>query len=278
MITAAGKIYIKRYLSGQVPLIGRSIALGVGSTTPTTADNRLEFEVARSEVISISYNFVTDKLIFKANVPDALAAVVYEIGLYSQLSNVAAGQSDDRMLLTFDSASEVWSGTPTWSTTNTRIGEDSLRQAPAAGTTLSNEVAELSYDLSAFSGADTILIAYNNASTNTGSVSVKFKTDDSNYYTYSVTNPTAGYHIDKPLKSAMVATGTPNWASIEKIEVSTTSKSGLVGTVDWEAIKIADNDTDNPDYVLVAREIASPSFTVVGGSVNEVEISLPITV
>ncbi len=210
--------------------------------------------------------------------PDALAAVVYETGLYSQVANAAAGQSDDRLLTTFDSASEVWSATPTWSTANTRIGEDSLRQSPAAGATVSNEVSELAYDLSAFSGVDVFLFAYNNLNTNTASVQVRFKTDDTNYYSYTATNPIAGYHVDSIAKGSVASTGAPNWAAINKIEVYTTSKASLVATVDWDAIRIADTDTNNPDYVLVARELLVSPFVVVGGSVNEIEFSLPVTV
>lgn len=278
MITTAGKNYIKRYLATQVPQIGQSIALGIGSAAPSLTDARLQFEVARTTINGVYYNFVTDKLVFKANVPDALAADVYEVGLYSQVANAAAGQSDDRLLTTFDSASEDWSGTPTWSTTNTRIGEDSLRQAPAAGTTVSNEVSELSYDLSAFSGADVFLFAYNTGSLNVASVQIRFKTDDTNYYSYTVTDPTVGYHIDSVLKANLVAVGSPNWAAINKIEAYTTSKAGVVGTCDWDGIRIADVDTNNPDYVLVARELKSPVFEIVGGSVNEIEFTLDITV
>lgn len=277
MLTTEGKYHIKRFMATQVSHIGRSIALGIGTTAPTLTDSRLDFEVARATISGIYYNFATDKLVVKATVPESLIASVRELGLFSLEANVAAGQSEDRMVSTFDSASEVWSNTPVWSTANTRIGEDSLRQSPAAGLTVSNEVSELSLDLSGYSDADLFQFAYNNANTNTANVKVKFKTDNSNYYTYTATSPTAAYHIDTVARSSFVATGTPSWASIAKIEVSTTSSASVVGTVDWDGIRITDTDTANPDYVLVARETITP-FTIVGGSVNETEFSLAITV
>jgi len=277
VITTDGKYHIKRYLATQVPQIGRCIALGIGSTAPALTDTRLNFEVARTDVKSVSYNFATNKLVWKANVPDSLAATVYEIGLYSLEANTAAGQADDRMITSFDSASEVWSNTPTWSTANTRIGEDSLRQSPAAGATVSNEVADLSFDLSLYSGVDVFLFAYNNLNTNTASVQVRFKTDDTNYFSYTATNPVAGYHVDTVNKATLVSTGTPNWAAINKIEVYTVSKASLVATVDWDGIRVADSDSINPDYVLVARETVTP-FLIKAGSVNEIEFSVTITV
>ena len=39
MITDAGRVYIKRYLAGQVGSIADSIAFGVGTTTPTVAEH-----------------------------------------------------------------------------------------------------------------------------------------------------------------------------------------------------------------------------------------------
>jgi hypothetical protein len=277
VITETGKYHIKRYFAGQVPAIGSSIALGMGSLAPTLLDQELNFEIIRTNVTSVSYNFLTNKLVFKARVPEATVANVYELGLFSQEINAAAGRSGNKLLVTFDAQSEQWTGTPLWSTLNTRLGATSLRQAPAGSATVANEFNG-TFDLGGYSNVDQFLIAYNNADTNAAAVEVRFEVDDTNYYRYTVTNPTAGYKVDSVLKSSLVSVGSPNWDKIAKIQVSTTSKSGVVATVDWDGIRIADTDTINPNYVLVARETLATPFSIKGGSVSEIEFSMAITV
>lgn len=276
MITTDGKLYIKRFLAGEVAQIARSISFGIGSTAAALGDKRLQFEVGRTPIDSISFDYVANKVVFKATVPSALLAKITEIGLWTELTNARAGLSQDRMLTTFDST-EPWSNTPAFSTLNTRLGEDSLRQSPAAGATINNELDGLAYDLSPFSSSDKLVFAYNNTNTNVASVTFRLKTDDTNYYSTTYTNPTAGYHFDERAKSAMTATGAPKWSEINKIEVITVSAVGVVGTIDFDAIQIVDVDTVNPEYVLVARQIET-SFTVDPAIPSEIEFPLGITI
>src|SRR5688572_7298790 len=108
MITVDGKVHIKRYLAGFVPAIAQSIAFGLGSAAESVNDTKLQFEVGRTEILLVSYDFVNNKLIFKANVPEDFGGKIYEAALYSTPSNVAAGDSGSRILTTFDSATEDW--------------------------------------------------------------------------------------------------------------------------------------------------------------------------
>lgn len=276
MITVDGKYHIRRFLAGQVTPLAKAISFGVGSASPTTADKRLQFEIGRSPVDNVFYDYSLDKLIFKARVPEALTGVISEIGLWSEVSNAFAGASSERIIATFEDDG-TWSGSPAWSTTNTRIGDSSLRQAPGAGATISNELlASSASDLSVFSAEDKFVFAYYNLNTNTSTVTFRFKTDASNYYSYTATNPVAGYHFDEVLKSGCVVTGTPTWARIETVEVITVSKAGVSSSVDFDGITIADVDTVNPAYVLIARQLQTP-FTVLPGVVNEIELPLGIT-
>jgi hypothetical protein len=275
-ITNEGKTYIKRFLAGEVAQIARSISFGIGEAAANAADKRLQFEVGRAPIESTSFDYVNNKVVFKCSIPQGLSAKITEIGLWSELNNARAGLSADRGLTLFDS-NEVWSNTPAFSTLNTRIGLDSLRQSPAAGATISNELSGIALDLSPFSSTDRLVFAYNNSNTNVASVQVKIKTDDTNYYHTTFTNPTAGFHFDEVAKSAMTAQGAPKWSDIQKIEVTTVSKAGVVGTIDFDAISIVDVDTINPNYVLVARQI-EPSFTVDPAIPSEIEFPLGITI
>lgn len=275
-ITNEGKIFIKRFLAGEVPQIARAIAFGIGEAAPNAADKRLQFEVGRSPITVASFDFVNNKLVFKASIPPGVTAKITEIGLFSDTFNARAGLSQDKLLTTFD-ATETWSNTPAFSTINARIGVDSLRQSPAAGATIINELTGITLDLSPFSSSDRLVFAYYNANTNAASVTYRLKTDDTNYYTATFTDPIAGMHFDEVAKSAMVATGSPKWSEINKIEVTTVSKGGVVATIDHDALSIVDTDTINPNYVLVARQ-TEPSFTVDPAIPSEIEFPLGITI
>jgi hypothetical protein len=277
VITTDGKLLIKRYLAKQVGDIGKSIAVGLGPKAEAVGDTSLQFEMARADVTLISYDFVNNKIIFKASIPQELAGKIYEVGLWSLAKNTAAGDFMSRVLTSFDSNSEVWS-TGTFQTANARMGADSLRLTPAASTTALSAITDLFIDLSGNSGADKFSIAYYNANANVANFKVRFKTDASNYYTITVTSPATGYQISQVAKSAAVVTGTPNWVNISSVEVEATSGSGGSSSIDFDGIRIEDIDTLNPDYVMVSRELLAAPLTKIEGRVMDIEFSLPVTI
>lgn len=283
MITLNGKTHIKRYLAGFVPAIGQSIAFGLGGGAEVNTDTALNFEVGRSDLSLISYDFVNNKLIFKASVPNDYSGKIYEVALYSLPQNVAAGEFQSRLLTSFDSATETWvdasTGTAaTFNATNTRLGADSLRHTPALSTTKVDALQAVNLDLSGYSAADRFTIALNAGNTNTSSVKILFLTDASNYYTMTMGTPVSGYQIFSVPKSAAVATGTPSWANITEMRVSTTSGAGGASQVDYDGIRIEDTDTLNSDYVMVSRELLASPYTKVDGMVQEIEFSLDVSV
>lgn len=229
MITLDGKVHIKRYLAGFVPSICQSIAFGIGGKSEVNTDTRLQFEIDRSDLTLVSYDFVNNKLIFKANIPDDYLGKIYEVALYSLPENVAAGEFGSRLLTTFDSATEEWvdAGTllpSTFASTNARVGADSLRQTPGASTTKTDTLQAVNMDLSGYSAADQFSIAFNAGNANTSTVKVRFLTDTSNYYEVNFGTPTASaYNFVSVNKGAASATGTPDWGNITEIRVLTTS-------------------------------------------------------
>ena len=277
MITSNGKIHIKKYLARQVAYIGRAIAVGVGTADETVNDLALQMEVARAEVILVTYDFTNDRLVFKASLPTNIGAKIYEVGLWSDVTDNRAGDYASRVLSDFD-VSESWS-TGTYSSTNTRVGADSLRLSPAASTTATSLKSDMTIDLSGNSGADYFSLAYNVSNAFVGSVFLRLKTDSANYYQYTVaTNPTAGYKVTSMPKSAASVVGVPTWANIQSVEVGVTSTSGGAGTVDFDVLRVEDIDTYNPNYVLVGRTTLSQPLTKILGQVQEVEFNLDVNV
>ena len=133
MITTEGKTHIKRYLAGFVPSIAQSLAFGIGDKAEAVGDTRLHFEADRVDIALTSYDFVNDRLVFKASFPTDFEGTIYEVGIFSSAINEVAGEFGSRLLASFDSASEEWldatsgaAGTYFTGTTS-RIKPDSLR-------------------------------------------------------------------------------------------------------------------------------------------------------
>ncbi len=96
MITKFGKRFLTSYIAGNVPFAQKDLALGIGSTTPDPKgkDTRLEFEFYRLPAtlnsIDISQSGVDGDgepvfaytAIYKATIPQDIAGVISEIGLY----------------------------------------------------------------------------------------------------------------------------------------------------------------------------------------------------
>lgn len=277
MITNAGKAHIKRYLAGQVGAIGESIALGIGNAAESATSVDMTYEIARVDVSLVSYDFVNDVLIFKGELDQSLAGTIYEVGLWSADVDTRADGYASRLLASFDSDTETWSA-GSYFTTNARVGIDSLRLAPAASTSTTATLSDVTIDLSGHSGVDTFSLAYFVGGTAPASVVVRFKTDTANYYTWTITSPTAGYRINTVTKASLVATGTPQWDNITSIEVVVTAAAGGAAAVDLDALRVNDVDTENPDYVLVAREVLAAPHVKTEGIIQEIEFAIPVAI
>lgn len=281
MITTLGKTYIKRYLAGLVPKMGDTIAVGIGTSAESVSSTALDLEVYRVPVTFSMYDYTTDTVVFKASIPVETAFQINEVALYSKFENASSGNYGSRNIVTFDSDTEAWytaGVAATFTTANTRLGKDSLSHTPAASATTTSTYAGLSLDFSKNSSADTFDLAYNNGNTNVNTITIRFKTDASNYYQYVITNPAAGYTISTWTKGSMTATGTPNWASIESIDVITNSKSAGASAISYDAIRLEDVDDVDVNYVMVARKKLTTAVTKAEGQPLDIEFALSVTV
>jgi hypothetical protein len=277
MITTKGKLHIKRYLAHQVGDIARSISVGAGPVAENVAHTALQFEMGRADITLVSFDYVNNKIVFKASIPQDISGKIYEVAIWSQTQSTSAGEFTSKLLSSFDSAGEVWS-TGTFQTANARLGVDALRLAPATSGTATSALTNLFIDLSGNSGADMFSVAYYNSNANAANFKVRFKTDASNYYTITVTSPATGYQISTVAKSAATVTGTPSWANITSIEVEVVAGAGGAASFDFDGLRIEDTDTIDPNYVMVARELLGAPVTKVAGRVMDIEFALPVTV
>lgn len=264
MITTQGKSIIFRYLAGNLPRIAESIAIGIGDSAENVNDTILDFEAERVSVTLVSADIVNDKLVFKGTIPQEYVGTIYEVGLWYGNPQTLGGSS---IIVGFDSDTEDWS-TPTWNTALARIGTDALQVAGGASSTLT----DIALDLSVFSDADFMSLAYNADAAITNIV-LRFSTDVSNYYEYSFTAAT-GYEIKAIGKAAFTATGTPDWADITSITVAATGTGNAV----FDGIRAEDADTISTDYALVARSVLSVPKVKSSDTEMDIEYALEITI
>lgn len=285
MITNNGKLHIKRYIAQYVPAIAQSIAFGVGNAAESANDTTLQLQVTQGPVDLPTYDFVNNAVVFKASVPDDYVGSIYEVGLYSLISDPNATNYGSQLITTFDSATEAWVDTTSaaasgFGASNTRVGVDSLIQTPAASTTKTDGLANMTLDLSGYSGNDYFTFAMNVGNAFASNVKFYFLTDASNYFTFTQTTnvQTAGYKMITMPKSTATVTGTPSWSTITEVRASTTSTAGGAASVAFDAIRIEDTDSIDLDYILVARKVLTTPVTKIEGQAQDIEFSLDISI
>lgn len=282
MITTNGKQYIKRYMAGFVPSIAQSIAFGIGGKAESQADLKLQFEVGRSDIVLTSYDFVNDRLVYKAPVPDDFAGSIFEVALFSTSQDIVAAEYGSRLITSFDSATEDWVNASTGAdsnfSTSAIFGTDSLFHTPASAVTVTDSLKDVTLDLSGYSAADKFVLALRTANANASNIVVQLLTDVSNYYQLTYGAQTTGNKVLELTKGAATTVGTPNWASITELRVATTAGAGGAASVMFDGFRIDDADSNNPDYVMVSREVLSPVFIKEVGKSQEIEFALNISV
>lgn len=277
MITDRGKSFIKRYLANQSGALVGAMSVGIGNAPVVSTDERMQFEFARVPVIVTDYDFTNDELIFKSTLPEEVGGTIYEIGLWTDEVNSGPGNQESRLLTSFDSDTEDWS-VETFATGNTRIGDDSLILTPAASGTSTSVLTGISLDLVDFTSLDTFILAYYVGNANAANVTIRLRTDSSNYYEFTITNPTAGYKFASFQKGMANVVGSPEWFDINEIEVSTTAGAGGAASVQFDGLRIEDVDSLSPEYGLIARFVLQSSIVKAEGTVQDIEYALPVNI
>jgi hypothetical protein len=135
----------------------------------------------------------------------------------------------------------------------------------------------IALDLSGYSALDEFRLAYNVNSVFVATAKVILHTDDSNYFTYTITAPGAGYALTAFHKSDCTITGTPSWANITSVDVQVTSTSGGSGSIDFDGLRMEDKDLNSEQYVFVSRAVPATPIVKLAGSPLDFEYSLDVT-
>lgn len=277
MFTAKGKTFLKQYLAGHAGSVAGALSVGIGSTGATINDTRLQFEFARVPITVIDYDFSTDKLVFKATLDENVSGDIYEVGLWTNEVNSAAGNQESKLITSFDSETEDWTNETT-ETTIARIGADSLKHTPAASGNTSSVLTGITLSLIDYSSLDTFVLAFNVDNGNTASVKVRLRTDSANYYEFTAAAPSVGYRFQSWQKGTATVVGNPSWADINEVEVVTTATSGGSASVEYDGLRIEDVDSIAPEYGLIARFVPATPIIKTEGTVQDIEYALPVSI
>lgn len=261
MITDVGSQNSLRAIAGQRVGVASHVVVGVGSTAAAAGDKKLEFETGRFPVESVSIDYNNELVIYKTTIPSTFVGNIREVGLVTQ------PRSANTIVTDFSFDTLAWSA-GTASSTYTRVGVESLRSNPGVSAT-QNASATKSVSLA---GVEEIIVAYH-VVTAPSSLSVRLRTDGSNYYSAALST-TTGYHISRiSVASGLTTTGAPS--AIESIETVVTSTGGASADVHFDAIAtVSGQDITEltARHVLVSPKTKSSTRTL------EIEYSLAVSV
>lgn len=285
LITSAGKRIIAGYLSGARPSWVEALAVGSGAVAASTSDKYLNFEIARAAVTSRSVTYGggvsgAHRITLKAEIDNDISGDFYELGAYSLNVPDSAGITEN-ILISFGTSEEnwtFWDGTNWVATpevaevTDSRVGPDGIVLASTGGLK-KYRLQDLRIDLSAYSSADSIVFATELLNGTTSSLVIRFNTDDSNYFSYTVASPStfaiSTYQAVAVSKGSWTATGNPSWSNITSIEFQITPTGTVRMMID--GIRAQDEDFVDPDFALVSRAVLASPINKQAGSLMEIE-------
>jgi len=260
-----------------------------GGNVSSEVDTRLGFEIYRTPVnlgstdIQMENGLPVYNIVYKATLPQDLAGVISEIGIYPSTRS-SANSFDSKFIADFDNYLD-WTDSdgynPETSETGARVGTNVLVMS-SNGTSAKEYTTNTSFDLEGYSNNDSITCAYYKGDNNLSTITVKFYTSTGNYYFVDLPSISGtGKKISQEVLLSSLfgnVVGSPNKSEITKIGIVITPVSGQSTLVGLDAVRINDEDTFDPIYGLVSRSILnSPYLTKTAGRQIDVEYRLEVT-
>ena len=288
LITKFGKRFLTNFIAGNIDDPSKDMAFGIMSTAATVNDTRLGFEFYRVPVLLSSTDIqtvgstTTYSVIYKVVIPQSVSGVISEAGLYPS-TRKSINNFDSKFISDFNNFLD-WTDAdgfnPDVSETGAKIGNNVLTMS--SDSTAANEyTSPTSLDISGYSNADSIKLAYYKNDVNLQSITIKFYSSDTDYYSIVITPASGtGYKItdDIPLSTLFTGpTGTPNKSEINKIGIVITPTSTNTTSVGIDGLRINDEDTFDPDLGLISRSVLGTALTKLNGRQVDVEYKLDLS-
>lgn len=279
LITTVGKRHILNYLANKLPDRNRYIGIGIGSTAANVADTKLEFEVNKYKVYTSYIDYSTSTIIMKAELPVQLSATISELGLFP---GSAVMNAYDSKFITFFNNDVVWSnGSYIEDSAASKINKTSFKITANSGATVLAKSSNLSADMTGYSNDDSISIAFYENDTNLDYIELILYSSNNDYYTYRIEGAGAVGHriVQIPFSSIVTqinATGSPT-LSVESFGLRVKANSSTNTEVDFDGIRVNDNDTFVEENGIISRAILSTPIQKEFGSLLDIEYRLVIS-
>jgi hypothetical protein len=295
LITKFGKRFLTTYLAGNVSFANKDLAIGIADGTDFAAadtNTRLGFEFYRLPVsfgsvdIQTSGGNTTYAVVYKSTVPQDVAGIIKEIGLYPG-TRTSINNYDSRFLSDFENNREWYDSSnanPLTVTSPTpRIGDTMVEHKFNTGDT-SSTTKEFKYDIgqfdmSGYSVNDNLTLAYNRANTNSSQIRIKFYSSASDYFYGDIVPSGTGNKVSTISMSDVFGnqSGTPDSASISTIGIEVTRASAAsAATIYLDGLRINDQDTFDPTFGLISRSVLGSSITKVAGRPIDIEYKITL--
>ncbi len=288
IITKFGKRFLTNFIAGNILDPAKDMAFGIDSTAATVDDTRLGFEFYRVPVllnstdIQTTGSVTTYSVVYKTTIPQDVSGVISEVGLYPS-TRKSINNFDSKFISDFDNFLD-WIDAdefnPSVDIVGAKIGDNVLTMS--SDSTSANEyTTAVSLDLSGYSNADSIRLAYYKNNANLQNIILKFYSSDTDYYSTTIVPASGtGYKITEDiLLSALFTgpTGTPNKSQINKIGITVTPTSSNTTSIGLDGLRINDEDTFDPEFGLISRSVLGTVLTKLNGRQVDVEYKLDLS-
>jgi len=276
VVTTIGKRHILNYLADKISDRSRSIGVGIGSSTATQADYKLEFEINKYKVYTSTIDYANNTIIMKAQLPLQLAATISELALFPGTSSE---RSSDNRVITFFNNDATWTnGLYVSESANSKINNTSFQITSSSGTAVVATSTDIPFDISGYSTDDSISLAFKQSDANLQRIVIKLYSSDTDYYSYTINGTASVGHriVEVPLVDFLAnPVGDPK-DSISKISIEVKANTSTTSVVDFDGIRINDNDTYVQETGAISRAALSVPIIKEFGRILDLEYRLVI--
>jgi len=276
IITTVGKRHILNYVANKISDRSRYIGIGIGTSAASASNYKLDFEINKYQVYTSTVDYSTGTIIMKAQLPLQLAATISEIGLFPGISTSRDG--DSRVITFFNNDSSWTNGSFISDSANSKINNTSFQIQSASGAVTTATSTDIPFSLEGYSTDDSISIAFKQNDVNLQYIDIVIHSSNSDYYTYRINGTASIGHrvVEVPLVNFLATpTGSPT-DSINKISISVKASGTTSSSVDFDGIRINDNDTYVQETGIISRAVLSTPIIKEFGRVLDLEYRLVI--
>lgn len=266
----------------------------VGSTTGRAfkkakdLDTRLGFEFYRLPVsfgttdIQTTSGVTDYSVVYKAVIPQDIVGEISEVGLYPG-TRTSTNNYDSKFISDFSdvlSWEDSLGNNPQNTESNYKIGGNLLNMSSNSGSAREYKSSISPIDLSGYSTADTLKLAFYKEDNNLQSIKVRLYSDITKYYEVTITPQSGiGYKITSDITLASLFNGavnSPDNTNINMVGIVLTPTSGNTTTVGMDGLRINDEDTFDPTFGIISRSTLGTPLSKLAGRQVEIEYRLDL--